>query len=197
MDAQAIDVDRSRRAAEESVRATVAVATGTSKVASAAERSAGIAAKSQFTNEKLVANAEANFREDRRPYLQVDPHTETHPRQEQTNFTVTNFGRTPAYRIRSSSIEEYGHYDVGAGLSYKFVRDGVVGPPTSIGDYMYPLLPDNAMAAGVALDGPGLELAKQLKVVRILHTVDYYDLHKTKYSLQVCYESNPRVAHRK
>jgi hypothetical protein len=196
-DAQANDVERSRKAAEDSAIAAGRLADAaqkslniTERSAKAAERSTRIADESRQVEQQILQNSIDTFRSEQRPWLMVDKTEPDYDKKLGMTVYLTNRGKTPAYRVRNEVSFEYGEASLGKDMNMQFARMGKEKFMSSIDPP--PVLPDGHETYSLQLSGPVLQYVNKYSV-RVVGLVTYFDLYEKEYHVNLCFEAHPTV----
>jgi hypothetical protein len=193
-DAQAKDVERSRKAAEGSAAAAGKLADAaqmslkiTDRGAKASERSVEIANEGQRVAERTLQNSIDEFRTERRPWLVVDKTSPDYDHKIAMAVHLTNLGKTPAYRSKLDVSFEYGD------LIVDKIRKENVYKRQASESFMSilrpsPILPGDGIDYSLQISGPILQHLDKYSV-RLTGLVTYFDSYKQDYHLTLCFEA--------
>jgi hypothetical protein len=182
-DTQAKDVERSRKAAEETAGAMRSLSELMNQSAKTSEANYELGLQA-------LSNSIIAFRTEIRPWLMVEQDLAKVSIDTLTaELRLRNHGKTPAYDVRIHSWGEFGHYKQGALRT--FVEEGRSGNPEQASVLFRPILPEQSQTVTIMTGGRTISDKFIKQVVRLRGTVTYSDVFRNKYETSACYDLVP------
>ena len=199
--AQSLDIERSRRAAENSALAASAMASSVSKNVELFERSVRIGEGNARTAQQSLTTSLEALRREQRPILEIVQADYPHPPDGITVY-IRNSGRTTAVHPSIIPYFEAGYplpEKLPASLEELKIHFRTHFRSIAQGRSDIPDIPTNTTSP-VSLDFSDLPAYlssseyDKISIIRLLGMLEYGDIYGNKYQLNICYQ--PSIAQR-